>query len=77
VRLDEEHTYVYRRSVGILARRNETLESTARREAVRLIGDAARESMVMDKARAQAERELRTLLERFGVTRVTVGWQPT
>ncbi|HEY3593066.1 MAG TPA: DUF4230 domain-containing protein [Polyangiaceae bacterium] len=77
VRLDEEHTYVYRRSVGMLAHRNEQLEVTARREAVRMIGDAARDAMVMDKARTQAEREVRGLLQRFGVTRVNVGWHPT
>jgi hypothetical protein len=76
VRLDEEHTYVYRRTTGLLAERNEQLESKARQEAVRAIGDAARQKDVMEKARRRAEQQLQQLLEKFGVTHVTVGWQP-
>jgi len=77
VRLDEEHTYVYRRSTALLARRNENLESSARKEAVRAIEEAARDAAVMEKARKQAERQLRELLAKFGVTQVTVGWRPS
>jgi hypothetical protein len=77
VRLDEEHTYVYKRTTGLLAERNEQLESKARQEALRAIGDAAREGDVMEKARKQAERQVQQLLEKFGVTRTTIGWRPS
>jgi hypothetical protein len=76
VRLDEEHTYVYSRATGLLAERNEQLESKARQEAVRAIGDAARQGEVMEKARKRAEQQLRQLLEKFGVAKITIGWQP-
>jgi hypothetical protein len=76
VRLDEEHTYVYRHTTALLAERNEHLESKARQEAVRAIDEAARDGAVMEKARKQAERQVRDLLEKFGVTQVIVGWQP-
>jgi hypothetical protein len=77
VRLDEEHTYVYRRTTALLARRNEQLESSARKEAVRAIEEASRDPAVMEKARKQAERQLKDLFEKFGVTQVTLGWRPS
>jgi hypothetical protein len=77
VRLDEEHTYVYRRSTSLLARRNENLESSARKEAVRAIEEAAKDGAVMEKARKQAERQMKDFLEKFGVKQVTVGWHPS
>jgi hypothetical protein len=76
VRLDEKHTYVYRRTTGLLAERNEQLESKARQEAVRAIEEASRDAAVMEKARKQAERQLRELLGKFGLTQITVGWRP-
>jgi hypothetical protein len=76
VRLDEQHTYVYRRTTGLLAERNEQLESKARQEALRAIEEAARSSDIMEKARRQAERQLQQLFEKFGVTRTTIGWRP-
>jgi hypothetical protein len=75
-RLDEEHTYVYRRTTGLLAERNEHLESKARQEALQAIGDAARDAGTMEKARKQAERQVQQLLEKFGVKRVTIGFRP-
>jgi hypothetical protein len=76
VRLDEQHTYVYRRTTGLLAERNEQLESKARQEALRAIEEAANNGDVMEKARRQAERQLQQLFEKFGVTRTTIGWRP-
>jgi hypothetical protein len=75
-RLDEQHTYVYRRTTGVLAERNEQLESKARQEALRAIEQAARSGDVMEKARRQAERQLQQLFEKFGVSRTTIGWRP-
>jgi hypothetical protein len=76
VRLDEQHTYVYRRTVGLLAERNDQLESKARQEALRAIEEASRHTDVMEKARRQAERQLQQLFEKFGVSRTTIGWRP-
>jgi hypothetical protein len=77
VRLDEAHTYIYARTTGLFAERNEQLESKARQEAVRAIGDAAQKNEIMEKARTRAEQQLQQLLERFGVTRTTIGWRPS
>ena len=76
VRLDEAHTYVYRRTTALLAERNEQLESKARQEAVRAIEEAARDAGIMEKAQRQAERQMRGLLEKFGVTQTIIGWRP-
>ena len=65
-RLDEEHTYVYRRTTDLLAHRNEHLETKARQEALRAIGDAVRDPVTMEKARKQAERQVQQLLENSG-----------
>jgi hypothetical protein len=75
-RLDEEHTYVYRRNTGLLAERNEHLESKARQEAVRAITEAARDAGTMEKARQQAEREVQQLLQRLGIKKATIGFRP-
>jgi hypothetical protein len=77
VRLDEEHTYVYQRTTGLLARREEQLESRARQEALRTITNAVGDTDVMDKARRRAEQQVRQLLERFGVTQISIGWRPS
>jgi hypothetical protein len=75
-RLDEEHTYVYRRTTGLLAERNEHLESKARQEALRALDEAARDAGTMEKARKQAERQVQQLLEKFGITHTTIGFRP-
>jgi Protein of unknown function (DUF4230) len=74
-RLDERHTYVYKRSTDVLAERNEQLESRARQEAVRSIEKAARETDVMERAKRQAERQLSVLLERLGVGHAEIQWR--
>jgi hypothetical protein len=66
-RLDEAHTYVYRRSTDVLARRNEALESRARQEAILEVESAVRQSDAALRAKAQAERAIRSLAERMGV----------
>jgi len=74
-RLDEGHTYVYKRTTDLLAERTETLESHARKEAVLAIEKAARETDVMERAKRQAERQLSVLLERLGVARAKIQWR--
>jgi hypothetical protein len=73
--LDEGATYVYTRSTSLLARRNEQLEGQARREAVEAIKKAALAPDMIKRAKAQAERELRTLVGRLGAERVEITWQ--
>jgi hypothetical protein len=75
--LDEEKTYVYARSTDLFAMRNEHLEASARREAVRAIEKAAMTTDVAARARKQAERLLKTLLTPMGAKEVDVRWRAT
>lgn len=73
--LDERATYVYTRSTSTLAKRNEGLESQARREAVAAIEKAATTEEVMDRAKGQAERQLRSLVTQLGAKSVEISWR--
>ena len=73
--LDERATYVYTRSTSTLARRNEGLESQARREAVAAIEKAATTEEVMARAKGQAERQLRSLVTQLGAKSVEISWR--
>ncbi len=66
-RLDEPNTYVYQRSTGLLAKRNEQLEAEARRTAIGEVEKAVRAGDAMARARTQAERTLRSLAGELGV----------
>jgi hypothetical protein len=74
-RLDEERTYVYTRSTSLIAKRNEHLETRARQEAVAAFERAAREGDTMDRAKRQAERELRSIALGLGAADVTFAWR--
>jgi hypothetical protein len=74
-RLDPDNTYVYKRETSILAKRNERLEGRARKEATVAIEKAAAEPEIMERARAQAERQLTQLLTKLGAKRVEITWQ--
>jgi hypothetical protein len=74
-RLDEQGTYVYTRETSLLARRNEHLETRARKEAVGAIERAAVEADAPARARAQAERQLTALAKQLGATRVEIRWR--
>lgn len=73
--LDEGATYVYTRSTSLLARRNEQLESEARREAVLAIQKAALAPDMVARGKAQAERQLRSLATQLGAERVEITWR--
>lgn len=73
--LDEKATYVFSRSTSTLARRNEQLESQARREAVEAIKKVATGPEMTARARAQAERQLRALVGQLGAERVEITWR--
>ncbi|XXX74018.1 DUF4230 domain-containing protein [Sorangium sp. So ce134] len=74
-RLDEDETYVYTRKTSLLARRNEQLESRARKEATAAIEKAALEGNVMARAKAQAERQITALATQLGAKRVEIRWR--
>ena len=63
--LDNERTYVYDRRTGVIGL-NPELETAARREAQRLVEDAALESGIMEQARVNAESFLTTFLMALG-----------
>jgi hypothetical protein len=70
--LDEDATHVFARSTDLLARRNEQLEGSARRQAQRAIEAAARAPDVTRRARAQAERQLTALAKALGAKHVEI-----
>lgn len=71
-RLDNSATYVHSRTTDLMARRSETLETRARREAERSLRDAALESGLLTRAGEQAQRTVESLLRSLGHTDVTV-----
>lgn len=73
--LDEESTYVFSRSTDLLARRNEQLESNARRQAVKAIQAAAEEPDIMKRARDNADKQLSALAKALGANHVDVTFQ--
>jgi hypothetical protein len=73
--LDEKATYVYTRSTSLLARRNEQLESEARREAVESIKRVALTPDMLARAKAQAEKQIRALVTQLGAERVEITWR--
>jgi hypothetical protein len=72
--LDELATHVYRRSTDVLAERKEGLEGDARRQAEEQMRKAAIEGGILERARASAERTLRTLLRALGYDHVEFDW---
>jgi hypothetical protein len=70
--IDNERTYVHTRRTGLLAERNEQLETEARREAQRSVEEAARESDILVRAKGNAERTVRLLLHAAGHDDVVV-----
>lgn len=74
-RFDEIHSYVHSRSTDFLAKRNEGLESVARKQALASFESAAREREPMQRAREQAERAIRALGNGWGAKRIDITWK--
>jgi hypothetical protein len=74
-RIDNERTYVHRRDTDLLARRQEHLETRARREAERTITKAAEQAEILDRARRNARRSVEALVRSLGYTDVKVTYQ--
>lgn len=73
-RLDNERTYVHTRETDLTARRDPNLETRARREAERTLREAALEAGILDRARANAETAVTTLVRSLGYDEVTIRW---
>ncbi len=73
--LDEDATYVYRRDTDLMAKRNERLESAARKAAVKAIEEVAKTPEVDAKARSSAEKQLVALARSLGAREVHVKWR--
>ena len=74
-RLDNDRTYVHSRETDALAERSAELESRARRAAERSLRESAVEAGLIERARANAESSLRTLVEALGVDEVVFRWK--
>lgn len=71
-RLDNDRTYVHKRSTDALARREETLETRARQEAERVLRQAALDAGILAQARASALRTVGGLVQSLGFAQVDV-----
>jgi hypothetical protein len=76
-RFDESHSYVHARDTDVLARRNEGLEAAARREAMVAFTKSAQDPRAIESAKAQAEKQLRTLAKAWGANDLVVDWKET
>jgi Protein of unknown function (DUF4230) len=74
-RLDAEHTFVHSRTTDLFARRQEQLESRARREAERSLEAGAIEAGILRRAEENAARTLSGLVRALGVGVVEVRWR--
>jgi hypothetical protein len=73
-RIDEPHSYVHARATDLLAKRNEALESVARRDAVVAFDAAAKDPKAVARAKEQAEKQVRALAKAWGSRDVVVTW---
>lgn len=71
-RLDNDRTYVHRRETDLLARRRESLETEARREAEQTMRQAAIEGGILERAEQNARRTVESLLRSLGYREVEV-----
>ncbi len=70
--LDNKQTFVHSRRTDVLAERGRQLESKARREAERTIKNAALEAGILDRACANAEQTVESLVRSLGYDHVEV-----
>jgi hypothetical protein len=72
VALDSQRTYVHTRRTGVLAQRQENLETRARQEAERTLADAAHEAGILPRAEDNAARLIGELVRSLGYDEVEV-----
>jgi hypothetical protein len=71
-RLDNERTFVYQRNTDLLAARKESLETEARREAERVLLDAAKEQGIVRRSNDSVKRTVESLVRSLGYRDVVV-----
>jgi hypothetical protein len=71
-RLDNQRTYVHTRKTDLLARRNESLETDARRRAEESVVEAAKQAGILKRARTNAARTVESLVRSLGHAEVEV-----
>jgi len=71
-RLDNQRTYVHTRKTDLLARRNEALETEARRRAEESVVEAATEAGILKRARTNAAKTVEALVRSLGHAKVEV-----
>jgi hypothetical protein len=76
VAVDEENTHVHSRTTDPLAQQRSDLESRARQEAARAMRDAALERGILERARASADRSVRSLLTGLGFGQIEITFRP-
>jgi hypothetical protein len=74
-RFDESKSYVHSRTTDVFAQRNEALEASARKEALTAFAVAGRDPQAIEGAKAQAERQLRSLAKAWGAKDLVVTWK--
>ncbi|QQR91407.1 MAG: DUF4230 domain-containing protein [Myxococcales bacterium] len=74
VRVDSERTYVHSRKTDLFADRKEGLEAKARQHAEQSIRKAAQEGGILDHARRNASRTVKSLVQSLGYDDVKVYW---
>ena len=72
VRLDNQSTYVHSRHTDTLALRAKTLETRARQEAERTLEQAALASGILPRARDNAARTVKALIQSLGFQQVEI-----
>ena len=73
-RFDEPHSYVHARETDVLAKRNEALESIARQDAATAFEAVGKDPKNVDRAKEQAEKQLRGLGRAWGAREVVITW---
>ena len=73
-RFDEPHSYVHARTTDLLAKRNEALESVARRDAIAGFEAAGKDPKAVARAKEQAETQLRALAKGWGARDLVITW---
>ncbi len=71
-RVDNDKTYVHARSTDVLAKRKETLETEARKEAEKSIVEAAKQSGLLDRAQKNAQKTVESLVRSLGYEQITI-----
>ncbi|MBX3193167.1 MAG: DUF4230 domain-containing protein [Labilithrix sp.] len=74
-RIDEPKSYVHARTTDVLAKRNEALESVARRDAAAAFAAAGKDAKSIARAKEQAEKQIRTLVKASGARDAVITWQ--